>query len=122
MEAAASSAPAEAREAARAWLVAAEQLAAVLAVVALAHLAVGADPIVLLLRGRRLALLRQQRLQLRLAVRLVGSRIDRLRRVLGEEATQDDYRSHLLISDGLLKSLGLDRKDVDQFIKRQSSL
>ena len=49
-------------------------------------------------------------------------RIDRLRRVLGEEATQDDYRSHLLISDGLLKSLGLDRKDVDQFIKRQSSL
>ena len=49
-------------------------------------------------------------------------RIDSLRRMLGEEATQDDYRSHLLISDGLLKSLGLDRKDVDQFIKRQSSL
>ncbi len=42
--------------------------------------------------------------------------------MLGEEATQDDDRSHLLISDGLLKSLGLDRKDVDQFIKRQSSL
>ena len=49
-------------------------------------------------------------------------RIDSLRRMLGEEATQDDYRSHLLISDGLLKSLGLERKDVDQFIKRQSSL
>ena len=49
-------------------------------------------------------------------------RIDSLRQMLGEEATQDDYRSHLLISDGLLKSLGLDRDDVDQFIKRQSSL
>ena len=49
-------------------------------------------------------------------------RIDSLRRMLGDEATQDDYRSHLLISDGLLKSLGPDREDVDQFIKRQSSL
>ena len=49
-------------------------------------------------------------------------RIDSLRRLLGEEATQDDYRSHLLISDGLLESLGMSREDVDQFIKNQSSL
>lgn len=61
-------------------------------------------------------------LHLGMSVSANFDRIDSLRRMLGDEATQDDYRSHLLISDGLLKSLGLDRKDVDQFIKRQSSL
>ena len=49
-------------------------------------------------------------------------RTDRLRRKLDDSATQDDYRSQLLISDGMLESLGLTRKDVDLFIQRQSKL
>ncbi|HCA35884.1 MAG TPA: hypothetical protein DEP13_04490 [Gammaproteobacteria bacterium] len=61
-------------------------------------------------------------LHLGMCVSANHDRINSLRRKLSEEATQDDYRSHLLISDGLLKSLGLNREDVDQFIKHQSSL
>jgi len=44
-------------------------------------------------------------------------RVDGLRKKLGDFNTQDSYRSHLLISDGLLKSLKLSRDDVDKFIQ-----
>ena len=44
-------------------------------------------------------------------------RIEGLTKKLGSFNTQDTYRSHLLLSDGLLESLGLDRSDVDEFIK-----
>ena len=56
-------------------------------------------------------------LHLGLSTSATLDRIEGLTKKLGNFSTQDTYRSHLLISDGLLESLGLDRSDVDEFIK-----
>lgn len=44
-------------------------------------------------------------------------RINRLRTVLGDDSTQADYTSHLLLSQQLLDCLGLDRDAVQPFIE-----
>ena len=44
-------------------------------------------------------------------------RIKRLRTVLGDDSTQADYTSHLLLSQQLLDCLGLDRDAVQPFIE-----
>ena len=49
-------------------------------------------------------------------------RVDRLRTKLGEESGQQDYASHLLLSQALLDSLGLTREEVQQFISNNSPL